>query len=89
MVCVGVAGMIIGGDGNDPAGVYLHSYDPEFDDGYGAIHWTGDKSEAMKFPSLIEGWGLWQTVPVSRPVRADGQPNRPLTCFTVTFEEGP
>jgi hypothetical protein len=65
---------------------YLKRYDPEAHDGRGDATFTNDKNEAIRFASLIDAWIFWKQVPKSRPVRQDGEPNRPLTAFTITIE---
>jgi hypothetical protein len=72
-----------------PAGSFLKAYDPEAMDGYGLASWTGDKAEALVFGSFGEAFDAWRAIPASRPLRPDGKPNRPLTAFTVAFEDGP
>jgi hypothetical protein len=47
---------------------------------------TPDISEAKVFADVIEVHRLWVTVDEREPVRPDGQPNRPLTAFTVMVE---
>jgi hypothetical protein len=64
-------------------GEYLKSYDPEAYDGRGDALFTGDIGEAMKFTSHGEALTFAMTVPKSRPLRADGKPNKPLTAFTL------
>jgi len=67
-------------------GQYLKSYDPEAHDGRGDCEWTLDRSQAQIFPDFIAAFEAWRQVPKSRPKRDDGQPNRPLTTFSITFE---
>lgn len=47
---------------------------------------TSDISEAKIFADVAEVHALWTTVDEREPVRPDGQPNRPLTAFTVGVE---
>lgn len=70
-------------------GQYLKSYDPEAYDGMGDCEWTADREEALVYPSFLEAFEAWRQVPKSRPKRADGAANRPLTAFSVTFENAP
>ena len=47
---------------------------------------TGDISLAKKF-DFMSAWNLYMTQSRSLPFRpTDGKPNRPLTAFTVAFE---
>jgi hypothetical protein len=70
-------------------GAYLREYDPEAAGGRGSHSWSHDITEAMVFPSLAEAHALWTAVPVCHPVRDDGELNRPLTAFSITFEDAP
>lgn len=70
-------------NGFSPNGMYLRSYDPEFADGRGLAEWTDDIDHAMRFATSGEAWMLWRSPSKRRPVRADGQPNRPLAAFTI------
>lgn len=47
---------------------------------------TANPAAAAGFPSVVEALEFWKTVDPRRPVRPDGQPNRPLTAFTVSVE---
>jgi hypothetical protein len=78
--CVGFGRSIGGGW---PVGAYLASYNPEGNDGQGDAAWTRDPAQAMVFASAAEAFERYQAVPANRPVRADGQPNRPLTALAI------
>jgi len=82
MVCAGLAGRSRTGR-PAPVGQYLKSYDPEAHDGQGAVVWTRDVTEARVFLTHREALLCWQWIPRNRPRRPDGQPNRPLTAFTI------
>lgn len=77
-----------GGTASIPAGAYLKAFDVEGAAGAGLVSWTADKSEALVFGSFIEAFEAWRAVPASRPLRPDGKPNRPLTAFSIAFEDG-
>lgn len=66
-----------------PSVQYLKAFDVEAHDGRGECDATGDLAEAMVFDSYREASAAWQTQSVKRPLREDGQPNRPLTAFTI------
>jgi hypothetical protein len=66
-----------------PVGCYLADYDPEGNDGHGLASWTPDPERAMTFASGVEAAACYRAVPRNRPLRPDGQPNQPLTMFTV------
>lgn len=69
-----------------PEPEYLKEFDINFKDGAGAASTTVDPKEAMVFESLAAAVALWKSVSPLKPVRKDGRPNRPLTTFSVTFE---
>jgi hypothetical protein len=80
ILCLGLA------DGRTegvPVGCYLAEYDPEGGDGYGSAAWTPDPAEAMTFDSGVAAMECYRSEPKCRPVRPDGQPNRPLTVFSI------
>lgn len=79
-----LAGHVIGP--SDVASGYLKSFDPEAHDGQGDAVLTDEVSEAMKFDTFTEAYEFYHSVPMSRPIREDGRPNRPLTAFTVSVE---
>lgn len=66
-----------------PAGAYLASYDPEANDGQGRASWTEDPARALVFSNAAAAFECYRTVPVNRPIRPDGKPNRPLTLFSI------
>ena len=68
------------------AGLYLAAYDPEGNDGCGKHEWTADPAKAMIFDSWVAAHAAWTLVPANRPVRPDGQVNRPLCAFTIVTE---
>lgn len=68
-------------------GQYLASYDPEAHDGWGDAVFTNDIREALVFDNIGAAFEAWKSSPKSRPLRPDGQPNRPLSAFTITFEQ--
>ena len=68
-----------------PIGSYLASYDPEGDGGNGIAIWTRDPAQAMTFATGEAATDCYRAVPLNRPLRPDGRPNRPLTMFTVAF----
>ena len=67
--------------------VYLRSYDPDAYGGRGHARVTPDVAAAARFPDVVEGWKEWKRESTVLPLRPDGQPNRPLTAYTVTFVE--
>lgn len=71
---------------------YLVEYDPERDgetpDGrpmIAHIVTTDDPAEARHFADFREATECWKRVCERSPRRPDGEPNRPLTAFSVEF----
>lgn len=65
------------------SGRYIVRADVNSHGGRGWLVTTTDPSKARRFsdqPAAIE---YWQRQSTKLPVRMDGQPNRPLTAFTV------
>lgn len=44
---------------------------------------TTDPDKAIQFKDCVEALELWKLVDITNPFRPDGQPNRPLTAFSV------
>jgi hypothetical protein len=72
-------------------GQYLAAIDlPAQDrDIFRVAEWTPDPAKAIPYDTFRDAFEAWRQVREDRPVRGDGLPNRPLTLFTVTFEETP
>jgi hypothetical protein len=67
-------------------GEYVKSYSPDAHDGRGDATFTNDLAEALKFDDIIAALRFVNQQPVSRPLRMDGRPNRPLTAFTLEYK---
>lgn len=90
-VVVKIIGMANGGP-SPFDGRYLVEYDPERDgeapDGRPVIAHiaTSEKlEEAQRFPGFAAAGECWKRVCERNPRRPDGEPNRPLTAFSVEF----
>ncbi|MDN5893925.1 MAG: hypothetical protein L0H93_07850 [Nocardioides sp.] len=66
-----------------PVGEFLESYDVEAHGGRGSVSWTADPARALRFVSSAAALDCWKQQSGVAPLRADGQPNRPLVAFTV------
>lgn len=63
---------------------YLSRYEGDENSfGYRSIRFTDDQTDALTFATARAAMDFWRQVSVTVPVRPDGQPNRPLTQFTV------
>lgn len=71
-------------------GRYLVDFDFSARDGWGGnAVTTEDPRKAKKFASAEDALLYWQTQSVTRPLRPDGRPNRPLTAITVKIRDTP
>lgn len=69
-------------------GQLLEHYDPEYtldpeDPRTGLAVWTDDPASAMTFEDFAAAWTTYTQQSVTKPLRPDGKPNRPLTTYTV------
>jgi hypothetical protein len=67
---------------------YVQSCDVDAYRGHGDAKFTSDVAKAKRFPD-VEAAAYWKRQSRDRPFRPDGQPNRPLTAYNVTFEDVP
>ncbi len=66
---------------------YLHSMDFEAYEGRGQCDFTPDKASAMGFDDLAAALAFLKRQPECAPLRADGEPNRPLTATTWHIDQ--
>jgi len=71
------------------SGKWVSYYDPDAAYGRGLVLGTWEPRAALAFPSQARAMALWRSQSVARPTRPDGQPNRPLTAYTVSVEPLP
>lgn len=69
-----------------PPGAWLVFYNPNAHDGRGVAHWSLHARDALRFDTPTRALDFWRQVSDVKPVRGDGEPNRPLTAFTVMVE---
>ena len=67
-------------------GLYLAEYDANGRSGHGRIRWTANRADALKFEDLSQAIACWKQQSTTRPIRPDGEPNRPLTAYSISFE---
>lgn len=82
-----VLGPAGGGPFTGPLRYWLAAADVDARGGRGSARLTLVASEALAFPSMQEAFAFWRQQSTRRPLRPDGRPNRPLTAYTVEFEE--
>lgn len=66
---------------------YLASFDVDAHHGRGDAKFTDNPDKAMRFETPGELFAAWKTQSKVKPLREDGEPNRPLTAFHI--EVGP
>lgn len=71
------------------AGAWLAHFDLDARDGIGEVTWTMNSEDALAFPTPGVALAAYRSTSKVRPLRDDGQPNRPLTAFTVSVEALP
>lgn len=64
-------------------GQYLCDYDPDGANGRGIIRWTPDITKALIFRNMDAAMDTWRLQSKRIPLRPDGQPNRPLTAYSI------
>lgn len=74
-----------GGEPCPIAGQFVKSFDHEAGDGRGSGVFTADPRRALRFGSRATALLFWRRQSRKRPLREDGQPNRPLTASSVTI----
>lgn len=70
-------------------GAYVTSYNPDAHNGRGFAEFTRDIRKARKFDKREEAFLYWQQQSRVMPLRPDGKPNKPLTCYTVEIAPYP
>jgi hypothetical protein len=72
---------------------WLFDYDPNYlpadelvDYPTGVATWTDSALGAKRFASMIDAFEFWRQQSTTMPLRPDGQPNRPLTHYTISIE---
>jgi len=63
---------------------YISAYDVNARGGIGEAEVTLDIEEAILWDTAREVLQAWRTQSTVRPIRGDGQPNRPLSAYTIT-----
>lgn len=68
------------------ANQWLQSFDHDACDGQGHGEFTLDPDKAMRFSDSAEAMEFWGRQSTVRPLRPDGEPNKPLTALTCAIE---
>jgi len=64
-------------------GQYLVSSDVDANAGRGATVWSPDLADAKQFDTFIDAMQCWTEQSTVQPYRDDGQPNKPLTAYSI------
>jgi hypothetical protein len=72
-----------------PEPMYLKGYDVNSHGGIGSADLTPDPDRALTWPDVATVLAVWKMQSTARPTRLDGQPNRPLTAYTIEPEQVP
>lgn len=64
---------------------YVKSYTPDGNDGCGDLVVTRDITQAKVYSDQQAALEAWRATSNTHPIRYDGEPNRPMTAFTVTI----
>jgi hypothetical protein len=73
----------------DPSGMFVQAYDADGNDGLGHVEFTGDLTKALQFDELHAASSAIYAQSTLRPLRDDGEPNRPLTAYTIAVMQLP
>lgn len=65
------------------AGQFVMSFDHEAFNGRGFIRHSADIERAKQFDDQGAAFQFWRRIPMCKPRREDGQPNRPMTSYTI------
>ena len=84
--CVIVAMGFASGDICNHEGQYLKEFDFDSDGGRGRGEFTKDKMNAKIFSDPGSALRFWKSQSKVRPLRDDGEPNRPLSCLNIGIE---
>lgn len=68
---------------------FVRSYDPEKNDGYGALCCTDNEDYALKFENYDHANWFVNQSPRCRPLYEDGTPNRPLRNYAIEYVRYP
>ena len=69
------------------ANQYVVMYDHDGEYGRGLGEFSANIEHALLFPDKAAAMEFWQRTARWRATRPDGEPNRPLTAYTVEIEE--
>lgn len=71
------------------ANQWVKQFDHNAYNGQGQGVFTPDPERALRFDSAAAAMMFWGRQSTVRPLRPDGEPNKPLTALTVVIEQLP
>jgi len=71
------------GSHSPEAGDYVVEFDHDAYRGRGMLKSLPDPRYALRFADKAAAMEFWRRTSALRPIRPDGEPNRPLTAYTV------
>lgn len=75
------------GEPSEHDGAFVADYEADVDSaGRARVTFTRDRSEAMQFETQRDAILFYRQVSHVKPKRDDGEPNCPLTAWTVSIE---
>jgi hypothetical protein len=83
--CVLKVGGRASGEPCREAGQFIKAFDPDAHGGRGGVEFTRHASEAKVFDDMIAAVAFRNQTSKVKPLRSDGQPNRPLIAYTMTI----
>jgi hypothetical protein len=69
------------------AGQYVVVFDHDAHAGRGTGMFSRDVAHALRFNTKADAIEFWNRASRLRPLRPDGEPNKPMTAYTVEIEE--
>jgi hypothetical protein len=75
------------GEPSSGVGQWVHRYDPDAQDGRGELFTSSSVQDAQRFPTTAAVIAFYQQQSKHHPWRGDGEPNKPLTAYTVMVEK--
>jgi hypothetical protein len=77
---------VLGGGKPGMVGLFVYAFDAEAFGGRGDVSAGPDRAKALRFSDPKDAMLFWRQQSKTMPLRPDGQPNRPLTAFSVDVE---
>src|SRR5512143_273117 len=84
---LGIQGHVLDQKAESPVGKFITGFRPLAHAGQGEVLFSPHLQDALAFESKTEAIAYYRQIPAHRRIRPDGQPNRPLTAFTVEVLE--